>query len=840
MRSAFIFHSSSREALANRVTERLHKLGWSSRKISNAKDIAARLQEKRPNLLVLCAERVEHVIPTLRKLSQATLLADLARLVVFEEEAQAPDTVPQEALPANCEAIPADCTDAQLATALDRLDNRPRVAELLADTPAADPREGAAPLDPDRFESDELDCDEDLEESSTPAQKPPPLRVPPLPAPEEVPLSSAPHETDSAASAPPGHPATAPAPETGAAPAQPSVSPPPGAAEEKTSQTKRRQRRTSTPPLTLPAMTNAEYIRFLSRALLAWEGDLAEVRAHRDKAREAFLRLRDKAVGVDTERKEALERLREFEQELEQLRKDLPSPDECRATADSAHSAEAPQEGVGSEARCETCEKVADLASQLKDIQNEADRAWSEGDLLTVRLGELEDSLVDLREAREEAQEAKSRMERDIAATEELRQRAAADAAAKAEELEALRSRLAEIESLNQSLSQQIATADESIGALTHQIEERNKEFSQERSRFAAKDEALAQARNEIDALRAEVEQLHTERQSFEAEHTALRQQIREISTNLSTVQTTAERAETKIARLRAALEVARAETAREIETREQVKAELNALRERLQQTEAALGDADWTEVPGETVEVELDALDSAQSEPLIVVESELPPPVPNLSVGADLFEALRLATATWRPEATPLLEDGAETPDTTTAPTLEADREEAERLRREVARLELRCQSLQADNDRLSAELTETQAATPPPLPSQHTVPKPPEAWAADAHRAVQAALATGERRLKELPQQKEIAQRQRQTLQNLLGRIGSQVATVVRSAGKETLHGAGVQPETLFSDMRSLAEELAAVFVSQATGLDYERRVLKRLRVLLEDIRN
>lgn len=607
------------------------------------------------------------------------------------------------------------------------------------------------------------------------------------------------------------------------------------------------------------------YQRLLTRALIRWEGEVGRLLSQRDKARDAFVRLRERAQALDEERAEAVEQLRRAGREIVRLRNlvtrhggkgaaagardtdpalpelgdddgadgPLRAAGETLAaaaaqpapSAPSAHSAPVPARpgppplppAAGGAAPTgedgPTTARLAKALAELGDAREELDRAWRESDELTVRLGEAEDRLREARERAAAAEEARARAETASADREEAARELVATLQAREEELEALRAELASLQARLDALAQALEEREAALRSRTAELKSATTALEEAR-------ESLAATRDERDAAQRRAEQAERGavgvRESVEQTSSrvaALEDQVRAQEAALVAARAEAARWEGKASRLTASLDVARAEAESWREERERLLADLSAAREQLRSAvESSEPPARRPGGPATLVVVSADGDDGGEDGDRFAAD---------LGEAGDLAEALRAADAALaRAERR-----GGQRPGGGRAGDGPDGRERDEALEAQRAQIGL----LQMELDLARQQLREASEA----------VAARDAAGLRKDDRRLTATVALAENRLGELPVMRTAGQDKQKSVQTLLTRLGTQMSQVLRACSDvSALRAVGVTPEQLFQDLKTLAAESADLFSDRRFLLDREETVLRLMRDKLRDL--
>jgi hypothetical protein len=604
------------------------------------------------------------------------------------------------------------------------------------------------------------------------------------------------------------------------------------------------------------------YQRRLTRAIVRWEGEVSKLLGQRDKARDAFVKLRERAQELDGERAQAIEQLRRAGREIARLRgiltrqgagagaglppdgaaaaapgsaataataateevaapeddalrtaeptgpvpppsSPLPSPPGALAAPTTLRSGPAESTAVtateGAEAR------LARALRELAEARDELDRAWRESDELTVRLGEAEDRLHEARETARRAEQARAHAEAVRVDRDQATQALVATLEDNQQEIVRLG---AELEAIRTQLDDQTET----LAAREDELRTRTGELADATA-------ALVAARQELEAARAG--RTTAERRAEQAERgaTAQRERAERMETlerraaalqaELEAARGDTARWEGKASRLTASLDVARAEAEGWRDERERLLADLTAAREQLQ---SAVDAGTAGRRPGGPT-------------PLVVVSADGPPLDPQASdtledVG-ELADALRAADAALaRAERRSGKRPAGGRPETGDGSRPRDEVLESQRAQIGLLQMEL---DLARQQLREAAEATAARDAT--------TIRR--------GDRRLSAAVALAENRLGELPAMRAVGQDKQKLLQTVLTRLGTQMSQVLKAcADSPALRAGDVGPEQLFQDLKSLAAQSADLFSDRRFLLDRDETVLKLLRDRLRDL--
>lgn len=381
------------------------------------------------------------------------------------------------------------------------------------------------------------------------------------------------------------------------------------------------------PPLEVRAIASDRgpaYIRTLSRALVVWEAEVSRVRQQRDLARDAFRRLREKALALDGERERALSQLRKAGEDVARLRKVLKKlrPAEHEEAGEANGAAVQEQEGEKSasesaradenlaaleqsleEARRQLEERDARLAqieAELAEARETAEQAWTESDLLTVRLDELgarEQEITDERESlRERVAELDTELQQRTKELEEAKEALATAEKERDASAEKHESLTAELDKAREELAQaasDVTSAEAALADQSAELEDLRKKVAEgggeeleeapvpARAAKGAKgkkaestEEAAAapspESAEQIATLEGQLADANAAREEAEA-------RAKELESELAAANEALERSEAKVERQKAALDVARAEATAAREERARIRAEVAA-----------------------------------------------------------------------------------------------------------------------------------------------------------------------------------------------------------------------------------------------------------------------
>ena len=601
------------------------------------------------------------------------------------------------------------------------------------------------------------------------------------------------------------------------------------------------------------------YQRLLTRAIIHWEGEVGRVTGHRDKARDAFVRLRERAQALDAERARALDQLKRAGKEIVRLRGVLArqtSGDEeevasAAADADTAPGrpalAEASELGppplpagaelsergdAGAEAGAGEGPRAAPDAEgggedgglaerleraliELGEAREELDRAWRDCDELTVRLGETEDRLRQAEATAEAAEAARAEAEEQFAER-DVEAEAATSALAQHEgEIAALRE---ELESLGARVAQQadaLTRTEADLRARTAELDGATQALATARVEMetarSERDDARVRADQAEQGGASSEERLRTKVEAIDR----LERRVAEVEGALEGARADALRWEGKASRLTASLDVSRAEAESWREERERLLTDLTAAREQLR---SAVSAGESRGRGGPSPLVVLPVGDEAHED-----ERERVPA--DLAAEGDLAEALRAADAA-------LSRAERRSPTRRHAPV---EVEIPVELETKVARDE----ALEAHRAQVGLLQMELEIARQQVKEAQEARDAHAAATIRADDRRLGAAVALAENRLAELPGVRTSGQAKQKQWQSLLTQIGLQMSQVMKAcADTPALLATGVRPEPLFQALKTLATESASIFSDRRFILDREETVLRLMRDKVRDL--